>query len=206
MTKRILYIADPMCSWCWGFSPVIAEIARVGGARAPVRLIVGGLRPGETRPMDERAKAYVRHHWEQVHASTGQPFAFAFFDREGFVYDTEPACRAVVAVRSLAPDATLVYLAAVQRAFYAENQDVTRETVLADVAESIGLAREAFVAVNRAAEVADATQADFALAPALGIAGFPSVLLQRERELVLLTAGWQPFASLEPVLRAWLAD
>ena len=100
----------------------------------------------------------------------------------------------------------LVYLAAVERAFYAENQDITREEVLADVAEFIGLARDAFVAVHREAEVADATRADFALAPALGIAGFPSVLLQRERELVLLTAGWQPFASLEPVLRAWLAD
>lgn len=172
MIKRILYIADPMCSWCWGFSPVIAEIARVGGARAPVRLVVGGLRPGETRPMDERGKAYVRHHWEQVRASTGQPFDFGFFDRDGFIYDTEPACRAVVAVRSLAPNFALAYMAAVQHAFYAENQDVTREGTVADVAETVGLSRHEFLVVYRAPQVAEATRADFALAPALCISGF----------------------------------
>ena len=74
---------------------------------------------------DVIAKAYVRHHWEQVEASTGQPFAYAFFAWEGFVYDTEPARRAVVAAQPLAPEATLVYLAAVQHVFYAENRDVT---------------------------------------------------------------------------------
>ena len=40
----------------------------------------------------------------------------------------EPACRAALAVRNLAPAATLGYFAAVQRAFYAEGRDVTRET------------------------------------------------------------------------------
>jgi putative protein-disulfide isomerase len=64
MTKRILYFADPMCSWCWGFSPVIAAIARLSGERAPIRLVVGGLRTGETRPLNARTKAYIRHHWD----------------------------------------------------------------------------------------------------------------------------------------------
>jgi putative protein-disulfide isomerase len=204
MAKRILYFADPMCSWCWGFSPVIAEIARVSGERAPIRLIVGGLRAGETRPMDGRAKAYVRHHWEQVQATTGQPFDFAFFEREGFVYDTEPACRAAVAARSLAPEVTLDYLAAVQRAFYAENRDVTLEDELADVAAALGLSRDDFVTVYRAPEVAEAARADFALAPELGIADFPTVVLQDDRQLTLLSAGYQPFAALEADLRAWL--
>jgi putative protein-disulfide isomerase len=202
--KRILYFADPMCSWCWGFSPVIADIARACGERVPIRLCVGGLRAGETRAMDDRAKAYVRHHWEQVETCTGEPFDYAFFERQEFVYDTEPACRAAVAARSLAPEATLGYLAAVQHAFYAENRDVTREEVLTDVAAALGLSRDDFVAVYRAPEVAEATRADFALAQALGIGGFPTVLLQNDKQLTVLSAGYQPFVGLEPQLRAWL--
>jgi putative protein-disulfide isomerase len=145
--------------------------------------------------MDGRAKAYVRHHWEQVEACTGQPFDYGFFERQGFVYDTE--CRAAVAARSLAPEATLDYLAAVQHAFYAENRDVTREEVLTDVAAALGLSRDDFVVVYRAPEVAEATGADFALAQAIGIGGFPTVLLQNDKQLTVLSAGCQPFVGQE---------
>ena len=202
--RRILYFADPMCSWCWGFSPVIAAIADACAGDAPVRFCAGGLRAFTTRPMDERSRAYVRHHWREVAAQTGQPFDFAFFERASFVYDTEPSCRAVVAMRNLAPEATLPYLAAVQRAFYAENRDVTAADVLADVAAAFADPDD-FRAVFAAPEIEEATRADFRLAQGLGIGGFPTVVLQHDRELVALTTGWQPFAALEAPLRAWLA-
>ena len=45
MSHRFLvYFADPMCSWCYGFSPVIREIADHFGERLPVEVVMGGLR------------------------------------------------------------------------------------------------------------------------------------------------------------------
>lgn len=202
--KRLFYFADPMCSWCWGFAPVIAEIANACAATAPVRLTVGGLRAFEKRPMDERARAYVRHHWQDVAASTGQPFDYGFFQREGFIYDTEPACRAAVAMRNLLPDAALDYFAAVQRAFYTQNRDVTGEDALAEVAWEFGVTPSDFKILFHAAEVVEATQADFRLTQGLGIRGFPTILLQDGEELSLLTAGYRPFQDIEQPLREWL--
>jgi putative protein-disulfide isomerase len=201
--RRVLYFADPMCSWCWGFAPVIAAIAAACAGLVPIRLCVAGLRAGETRPMDGRIRAYVRHHWEEVAAQTGQPFDFAFFEREHFVYDTEPACRAAVAVRNLAPEAALAYLAAVQRAFYAGNRDPTDAGVLADIASAF-VAAVYFRVVFDAPDVHAATQADFRLVQGLGIGGFPTVLLQDGRHLALLTAGWQPFTAIAEPLQQWL--
>ncbi|MFZ1415356.1 MAG: DsbA family protein [Defluviicoccus sp.] len=202
--RRILYFADPMCSWCWGFAPVIAALAGACEGVVPIRLCVGGLRPFTTEPMRARDKAFVRHHWETVAAETGQPFDFAFFEREAFVYDTEPACRAAVAVRGLAPEVTLRHLAALQRAFYAENRDVTRADALAEVAAAF-VARHDFEAVFGAEEAREATLADFRLAKRLGIGGFPTVVLVEDNRAAVLSAGWQPFAALEQPLRAWLA-
>ncbi|MFO1112473.1 MAG: DsbA family protein [Rhodospirillales bacterium] len=201
--RRVLYFADPMCSWCWGFAPVIAALAAACADEVPIRFCAGGLRAFEQREMDARSRAYVRHHWEEVAAQTGQPFDFAFFERVHFVYDTEPACRAVVAMRNLVPEAALAYLAAVQRAFYAENRDVTAEDVLAELAAPFADAGD-FRAVFRAPEIDEATRADFRLVQGLGIQGFPTVVLQHDRQLVALTTGWQPFAALEAPLRAWL--
>ena len=98
MTK-LIYVADPMCSWCWGFSPVIAELARRYNTEAGMHVIAGGLRPGATQAMDAAHKTTVREHWQHVEERTGQPFDYTFFERDGFVYDTEPACRALVTVR-----------------------------------------------------------------------------------------------------------
>ena len=202
--RRIFYFADPMCSWCWGFSPVIARIAAEAGDRAPVRLVAGGLRVGTTEPMDARAKAVIREHWEHVQAATGQPFDFAFFARDGFVYDTGPACRAAVAMRNLCPEQTFAYLEALQRGFYAEGRDVTDPAVLAALAEPFCARADVFAAVYAAPEVEEATRADFRLTQVLGISGFPAVVLKDEAGLVPLTVGYQPFEDLAPSLEAWL--
>lgn len=202
--RRIFYIADPMCSWCWGFSPVIEAIAARYAGTAPIRVIAGGLRPGTTEPMDAASKASIRSHWEHVTEATGQPFCFDFFDRDDFVYDTEPACRALVAVRSAAPGVELTYLSALHHAFYVENLDITRDTNLADTAASVGVDRNLFEEIVAAPEIIAATRSDFQFAQASGISGFPAVLLQNARDLRVLTIGYQPFAALKDPLEAWI--
>jgi putative protein-disulfide isomerase len=204
VARTLFYFADPMCSWCWGFSPVMRAITESIADRASVRLVVGGLRAGETRPLDDKAKALVRHHWEQVEQTTGQPFSFSFFDREGFVYDTEPACRAMVVMRSFAPEATLAYLEAVHRAFYVGNRDVRDPSVLADLAKEFALDPAQFIALFEAPEIIEATLADFHAAASAGVTGFPTVILKRGETFSLLTAGYQPLEALKPQLDLWL--
>ncbi len=146
----------------------------------------------------------MRGHWEHVEAATGQPFNFDFFDRDGFVYDTEPACRAAVAMRNLAPERTFAYLAALQRAFYVEGGDITDAATLAALAEPFCGDAGAFATVFAAAETAEATLADFRLTQALGIAGFPAVVLGDGNGLTALTIGYRPFEELAAALDAWL--
>jgi len=42
----LIYVVDPMCSWCWGFSPVLKELMRQYQGQISFQLMVGGLRPG----------------------------------------------------------------------------------------------------------------------------------------------------------------
>lgn len=172
----------------------------------PLRLIVGGLRTEQVQPMSPNLKASLRHHWEVVQATTGQPFDWTFFERDDFVYDTEHACRAAVAVRCLAPALTLPFFARMQQAFYAENRDITSETELVQIASEFDIPAETFVTVLNAGEIAEATRDDFRLSQTLGITGFPTVFLQHASTLDMLTSGYQPFEALRPVIEAWLAS
>ena len=175
MIPHLVYFADPMCSWCWGFSPAIDAIA----ARypdLPIRLVLGGLRPFNDKPMDEASKAEIRRHWEHVGAASGQPFDYAFFERQGFVYDTEPAARAVVAARRLDPGRVFSLKRRISRAFYAENQDVTKSAMLTALAVEEGLDAAAFAASFEAPATREETLADFAVAQASGVTGFPTLV------------------------------
>jgi putative protein-disulfide isomerase len=202
---RLVYFADPMCSWCYGFSPVIGALAERFEGRLPLDVVMGGLRAGNTEPMRAEDKDYIRNAWTRVGAASGQPFDFSFFDREGFVYDTEPACRAVVAARRLMPSMALPFMARIQQAFYAENRDMTAPDELAGVAEEAGFERASFGETFAAAETRNETFRDFLTAQSLGIHGFPTVIAgSEEKGYALLTNGYRPLEDLAEPLERWL--
>lgn len=186
----LIYVGDPLCSWCYGFGPEISALEAAFRERAGLRVIVGGLRPYTTAPMDDALKRYLREAWQSVAKASGLPFNFGLLEREDFVYDTEPACRAVVTARSLSAEAALPVFLAIQEAFYRDNRDPTREHVLADVAQAAGLERGEFLARLGTEHMKQATRQDFASARSLGIRGFPTVLLSRDGDLALVASGF----------------
>ncbi|WP_049882658.1 DsbA family protein, partial [Pseudomonas aeruginosa] len=152
-----------MCSWCWGFAPVAEALSRQAAADGVAfHLVAGGLRAGHGAALDPNTRGYILGHWQTVQQTTGQPFRFDDALPEGFVYDTEPACRALVAARSLDEESAWPLVRAIQRAFYAEGRDVTQAAVLAGLAEAVGLPRIEFAAAFDSGEARDATAADFA--------------------------------------------
>ena len=160
--KEIIYVGDPMCSWCWGFSPVLDQIREKYSAIAPMRVVVGGLHAFDSEPMRDNYKTAIRSHWEDVAAASGQPFNYAFFDRQGFVLDTEPACRATVAVRNLKPEAVWSFYESIHKGFYAEDSDTTALETFITYAEREGLDGAEFKAAFESDAIRKETLEDFA--------------------------------------------
>lgn len=206
MARHLLYFADPMCSWCWGFSPTMQRLVETYGAALPIRITVGGLRPGTTTPMDDRMKGDIRTHWEHVHEASEQPFDFAFFERDGFVYDTEPACRAVVTDRRLDQTNALAFMKTVQRSFYAENIDVSDVDELVRLATDSGYDGASFRKEFLGDEARRETQADFQFSQQCGVTGFPTILGVKDEAGAIITIGFRRWENIEPIIEAWLAD
>ncbi|MFJ3076133.1 DsbA family protein [Pseudomonas sp. NPDC087029] len=204
MTARLLYVMDPMCSWCWGFAPVAAAlIAQAAEAGVPTRLVLGGLRSGGSA-LDASTRRYILEHWQAVSEATGQPFRFDGAMPDGFVYDTEPACRALVTARELDAERVWPLLALIQASFYEQGVDVTTAPHLVELAERAGFDRALFAEAFARADLRAATAADFSWVQDLGIAGFPTLLAERNGQLALLTNGYQALESLQPLLGRWL--
>ncbi|GMG87380.1 DsbA family protein [Biformimicrobium ophioploci] len=202
--RTLLYFADPMCSWCWGFAPVMQQIVEHYGGQVPVSVLMGGLRVGVQEPWDARSRIEIRNHWQHVQQATGQPFDFSKFDNESFVYDCEPACRAVVAVRRMDFAAALPFLESLQAAFYRDNRDITREDELLRLVRANGLDTEVFSGLYHSGEAAQELVTDFQVRNQLGIQGFPTLIGSTSSKNHALTVGYSDFENVSVAIERWL--
>ena len=206
--RRLIYFSDPMCSWCYGFAPVIAAIRAEFGESLPVQLVMGGLRPGTTEPMTEKAGVSILEHWTHVAEASGQPFDASVL-ADGFIYDTDPAARAVVLMRGHDAALALDFLERVQRAFYAEARDVTRPLVLGQLAAEFGFEPDPFAeAVAGNEELKMATWRDYAVSQRAGVTGFPTLVggPDDEGHFGAVTRGYASPEEVLGVLRRWMAQ
>ena len=203
MTENsLVYVGDPMCSWCYGFGvPLQQLLEQLPGV--PLALVLGGLRAYNKEVMPDDLKKTLHHHWEEVTKRSGKPFGKGQFDREGYIYDTEPACRAVVTIRTHAAQHTLAMYHAVQHAFYAMGRDITQTDVLADVWQEVqgelrnsqmlgelNFSRESFIHAFESDLIKTQTRNDFAMVQQWGIRGFPALIAVVNGEAQLVANGY----------------
>jgi len=193
---RLLYVADPMCSWCYGFGP---ELRKLLSARPDLelQLVMGGLRPYNRDPMSPAFLEMLQEHWAHVARASGLEVNPEALRIEGFVYDTEPACRGVVTARSIDATKAFNYYSLVQVSFYRDARDVTREDILVELARDAGYDESLFAATLRSEPAKRVTMHDFETSQRLGVSGFPTLAVGYEDELFLVTSGWVSADVLE---------
>ncbi len=195
--NKIIYIADPMCSWCYGFSTELEQFRASVKDKLKFELVVGGLRAGdEAATLDSEFVEVLRHHWNKVADTTGQKVNMAFLDTaEGYHYDTEPACRAVTLMGEAAPEQQFEYLASVQKAFYQDNKDISSADILAELGQS-QIDKEMFLELFASDAIKDMTQQDFELSRQWQVMSYPTLLYATGDRLILLSQGYAKFDDL----------
>lgn len=200
-----IYVGDPMCSWCWGFAPTLDRLADRFGI--PMETVVGGLRPGPSAEiLDDRMRSYLLDHWHHVAEATGQPFDETGLDRSDWRYDTELPAIAIVRMRDERPDETFRFFKRLQQAFYAEAIDITDPTAYPAILDGFDVAVDRFSDDLQSKRWKQAAWNDFSRSQRYGIQGFPSLLVQLDSSVTIVTRGYASYDTLEPALTRWFTD
>lgn len=199
---EIIYVGDPMCSWCWGISPALKELRDHYKGKLAYRIVVGGLRPGGGDEWDDQMKSFLKHHWSQVSERSGQPFGYKLFDLDDFDYDTEPACRAVVAARPFLGHNEMDFFEAIQRKFYVESQDPSSVHFYASICDQFNINFGEFEERFNSEDVMHETVDEFNLNRSWGVTGYPTVVLHHENKLNLVSNGFTTFEQMKAKVEA----
>ena len=105
----LIYLMDPYCGWCYGFSPVIAKIAREYSDKLAFDVLSGGMilpeEPVHFAPMAR----YIQTAYKRVEELTGIRFGEDFLwhvfhpDETDWFPDSTKSAAALCILRSIIP-------------------------------------------------------------------------------------------------------
>jgi len=185
MNKKLYYIHDPMCSWCFGFHPAWQKLLALLPDDIEVIYLLGGLAADTTEVMPEKMQAFIRYNWEKIATKIpGTVFNFDFFTRCTPRRATYPACRAVIAAEVQQTGAGIRMTEAIQNAYYTQAKNPSDNDVLIALAQQLGLDTLVFSeALN--AEITQKTlikQVQYGRHE-LGVSSFPSLVISNKKQL-----------------------
>lgn len=198
--RELLYVGDPMCSWCWGISPELDKL--IGQLPdVPFRILAGGLRPGPSaEAMTDDFAQFLANEWSQISERTGQKFDFKILQREDWIYDTEPACRAITTMGEI--DETLAWplFKRIQQAFYAEGILVTDPEVYPALVKEVGGDPDQFMAMFMSQEATDLVWEDFAIVRSWGVTSFPTVIYREGDSGSIIAHGYATAETMKAIV------
>lgn len=197
--REIIYVGDPMCSWCWGITNEIRKL-KDHYPHYNFTIVVGGLRPGGGDLWNEQMKTFLKHHWEEVNKRSGQPFGYKLFEKEYFNYDTEPPCRAVVASRKWMENYALAFYEEVSRKFYVENEYPGDPEFYRSVCSIFDIPYRSFLNHFNSQEVKHITEYEFQLNRKWGVRGYPSILFRSNKNLYQVSPGYSEFEAMHQTI------
>ena len=177
-STALIYVHDPMCSWCWGFSPTLAKLMQNIPENIQVVRILGGLAADSDEPMSIDMQEYLQQTWKSIEARIpGTQFNFNFWQENKPRRSTYPACRAVIAAREQGAEYDDLMTNAIQIAYYTNAKNPSDDSVLANIAQSIGLDANKFLISLQSESTHKALLDEIDFCRGLGIQGFPSLVV-----------------------------
>ncbi|UST52474.1 DsbA family protein (plasmid) [Comamonadaceae bacterium OTU4NAUVB1] len=162
MDKKLHYLFDPLCGWCYGAAPTLRGLSRMSGIT--LDLLPTGLFSGAgARLMTDDFATHAWSNDQRIEHLTGQRFTPVYrakvLGHRERLFDSGPATLALTAVHVTAPAHEFEALEAIQHARYVDARDVTSSATLVTLLETLGLAEAASRLARADAGLLDANTA-----------------------------------------------
>jgi len=175
--KKLIYIHDPMCSWCWGFSPVLKQV--IAGLPSDVEVVrlLGGLAVDTDAPMPVAMQKTIQSTWRRIESTIpGIKFNFDFWKISQPRRSTYPACRAVIAARQQGAEFDESMTQTIQEAYYQQARNPSDESTLIELAAELDLDVDRFTRDLRDDNTQELLLYEINETRRLGVDSFPSLV------------------------------
>jgi len=183
----LYYIHDPMCSWCWGFKPILSSLIEKLSNTLEIKFILGGLAEDSDVTMPPELQSQIRSNWLRIQETIpGTEFNFDFWHKNTPRRSTYPACRAVIAARKQITDTNDIeksMINSIQKAYYLQARNPSDYNVLYDLAEQLTLDLNKFKADIHSSSTQDELMQEINFSRSIGTSSLPSLYLDKASKI-----------------------
>ena len=184
MSNRLIYVHDPMCSWCWGFTDTYQSLVKRLPEDLTVLRLLGGLASDSDEVMNESTQMMIQQAWQRIEQMIpGKQFNYDFWTKCKPRRATYPACRAVIAAREQGDEYDVLMTSRIQQAYYQQARNPSDNETLIELSVEMGLDSERFAEKMTSVETQNQLMAEISTARSVGINGFPSLVLDLDGRL-----------------------
>lgn len=199
---------DPMCGWCFGFSPVMKRFSEEH-PQYQYRVIPGGMITGSRVAPISGMAGYILGAYKRVEEYSGVKFGEPYLDvlRQGTeISNSEPSCRAIQVFQKMHPERAIAFAHAVQDKIFKEGKSWNEETTFRELAIEFGIDAESFIRAWNSEEAKYETLQEFQWTQAAGITGFPCVVVQRGDNYFMAAQGFTSYEQLDSTINAIVTE
>jgi len=176
-----------MCSWCWGFKPVLEQIEQQLPDEVSMQYVLGGLAADSDQPMPEKMQHFLQKTWRTIAEKIpGTEFNYNFWTNCQPRRSTYPSCRAVIAARKQNINKEKTMITEIQKAYYLNAMNPSDNDTLISIAQNINLNTDVFIQDLNSQETRQALMQEIQFAQTLGARGFPSLVFETNEKLTSL--------------------
>jgi putative protein-disulfide isomerase len=199
------YFQDTLCGWCFGFEPTLTKIHQTWGASLDLHVYAGGMLTGDrVQPLATKAElisSSYRTIEERCGVTFGERFLTQVLPDGSMMLDSRMPGLALVSYRAMFPDAALNAAHWLHQALYRDGLDLNESDTYRRMAIAFDIEPEAFITLMMSDAMSDALDDEFTYASSLGIEGFPTLLLEHNDNVHVLSYGFTPFEELDMMLQ-----
>lgn len=209
MKPTILYIMDPLCGWCFGFSPVMQKLQAQYKDQFHFRVIPGGMITGNrVQPVSVMAE-YILGAYRRLEDHAGVKVGEPYLDmlRKGTeIQNSEPPCRAIHTFQQMQPERALDFAHELQLKQFVAGKSFNDEATYRELATEFGIDADTFINAMNSEESRYGTQQEFQWVQAAGITGFPCAVLEKDEKYYMVAKGFMPYEGVEATIKSVLKD
>lgn len=200
----LIYCYDAYCGWCYGFSPVIKQIAEDFKGIIATEVLSGGMVLPETPQPIALTAPYIREAYKTVEEYTGirfgEDYLWHIFNPEQsdwFPHSEKPAI-AMSVIKEYRPDLAVAFASDIQYALHYEGRDLTDDEAYRHLLPGYGIEAATFYRDLHDEKFKEKAYYDFALVKQLQVTSFPQLLLQAsENKFYLVAKGYTDYETVK---------
>jgi putative protein-disulfide isomerase len=205
---ELIYVYDPLCGWCYGFSPVMMKVKEKFGDSLKITVISGGMVVGEREGPIGNMAPFIKQAYKQVEQYSGvkfgEPFLKGTLEEGKMNFSSVPPSLALSVFKSMNEGKSLEFAQAIQKMIYYDGKDLNQVASYVELLKPFGLDEKEFQNRFKDSTYLKSMRSDFNYSDELEVTGFPAVFIKHKGKVYPITRGYDSFERVEKKILRYL--